>query len=84
MSKHVVEKAKDVASDLIKRGKKKIGIVKNNIRKSKDSYISKIIASNKKADERAEKKNLIFSTSTPDGSGRTSNNPKATKNGGII
>lgn len=84
MSKHSIDRALEMATDITKGVKKVYRIGKSRLKKFADLYSEKAQIANAKADERAKKKNRVFSTSTPNGTLRNSSNPMATKNGGIL
>lgn len=84
MSKHSIDRALEMATDITKGIKKVYRIGKSRLKKFADLYSEKAQIANAKADERAKKKNSVFSTSTPNGTLRRSSNPMATKNGGVL
>ena len=84
MSKHSLDRALEMATDITKGAKKIYRVGKSKLKKFASSYFEKSKIADAKADERAKKKNSVFSTSTPNGTLRKSSNPMATKNGGVL
>lgn len=54
MSKHVIDKAKEVAGDLYKNGKVRVKRTKNYARKTWDNFKDYVLTQNQKADKKAE------------------------------